>query len=168
MREDRLAGRLRNFVLVDTANMIGDGLTKAGIFPQLMQLNTWGGRVASGRRPVVDSRWSTAGGRRHVISLEEYGQYLIPIDHFTDCNDFWELTCEQEGIPSDKSQRLAILAMREDRLAGRLRNFVLVDTANMIGDGLTKAGIFPQSMQLNTWGGRVSMIVSAAANGLVS
>ena len=85
---------------------------------------------------------------QQLIHMQDQGLYCIPIDHYTDCKDLWELCCGLRGVPSDKSQRLAILSMREDRLSGRLRNFVLVDTHNMLADGLTKSGTFPA---LNEW-----------------
>ena len=42
MREDRLSGRIRHFIFVDTDNMLADGFTKAGVFPALMRFNTTG------------------------------------------------------------------------------------------------------------------------------
>ena len=94
--------------------------------------------------------------RRNMIqvmqTLQDKGQYLIPIDHWTDCRDFWELCCGIKGVPADKSQRLSVLMMREDRLTGKIRNFILVGTTNMVGDGLTKTGMFPEVMMLQTTG----------------
>ena len=85
-------------------------------------------------------------------TVQDKGLYLMPIDHWTDCKDFWELCCGVKGVPADKSQRLSVLMMREDRLTGKIRNMILVDTANMVGDGLTKAGTFPELMRLQTSG----------------
>ena len=89
---------------------------------------------------------------QQLIDMQDRGAYIIPIDHYTDCKDFWELCCGIRGVPSDKSQRLAVLSMREDRLSGRIRNFVLVDTNNMLADGLTKPGTFPELMRFATCG----------------
>ena len=44
------------------------------------------------------------------------------------------------------------LALREDRLCGRIGCFVHLCTENMICDGLTKQGTFPQLMRLVTTG----------------
>ena len=89
---------------------------------------------------------------QHLIHLQDLGACICPIDHYTDCKEFGELCCGLRGVPSDKSQRLAVLSMREDRLSGRLRNFILVDTDNMLADGLTKPGTFPELMRYMTTG----------------
>lgn len=39
----------------------------------------------------------------------------IAHDHYIDCMDLWELSCGLRGVPQDKSQRLGIFAMREER-----------------------------------------------------
>ena len=49
------------------------------------------------------------------------GQYVVPVDAYTDCLDLLELTTGLKGVPQDRHQRLAILALREKRLAGRIR-----------------------------------------------
>ena len=64
------------------------------------------------------------------------------MDHLTDCYDFWQLVCEEKGIPSDKSSRVAILSMREEIISGRIRGFVHLPTELMLADGPTKIGIF--------------------------
>ena len=89
---------------------------------------------------------------QRLINLQTLGAFILPIDHVTDCKDFFELCCGMRGVPTDKSQRLAVLSMREDRLTGRIRNFILVDTDNMLADGLTKPGIFKRLMFMCTTG----------------
>eukprot|EP00959_Pyramimonas_sp_CCMP1952_P145828 3053215-Pyramimonas_sp.AAC.1 len=49
-----------------------------------------------------------------------------------------------KGIPVDKTQRLSILSLREDRLSGRVRRFYHWPTEVMVMDSLTKPGQFPQ------------------------
>ena len=65
---------------------------------------------------------------------------LCPVmhDHFIDCMDLWELACGLRGIPQDKSQRLGVLAIREERRTLRLRRFFHVRTHWMLVDMLTK------------------------------
>ena len=76
----------------------------------------------------------------------------IRSDHVTDCFDFWQLCCGEKGIPSDKSSRLAVLSMREERLSGRIRGFIHCPTDYMLVDGLTKVAIFPVLMRHLTTG----------------
>ena len=87
-----------------------------------------------------------------LMKINDQALYILPIDHYTDCEDFWELSVGQKGVPSDKSQRLAVLSVREDRLAGRVRIFAHVPTECMIMDGLTKIGTFPELMRLISTG----------------
>ena len=77
---------------------------------------------------------------------------ILPVDHVTDCMDLFELMCNSKGLSSDKSQRVAILALREDRMSGRLRWIAHFPTAAMIADGLTKSGVFLQLMRFVTSG----------------
>ena len=49
-----------------------------------------------------------------------------------------ELTTGLKGVPQDRHQRLAILALREKRLAGRIRLSHWVETIYMIANALTK------------------------------
>eukprot|EP00959_Pyramimonas_sp_CCMP1952_P252447 5274503-Pyramimonas_sp.AAC.1 len=50
------------------------------------------------------------------------------------------------GIPVDKTQRLSILSLREDRLSGRARRMYHWPTVLMVMDALTKVGVFPHMM----------------------
>ena len=81
-----------------------------------------------------------------LINIAEQGLFIVPIDNYMDCRDAFELMCGSRGIPSDKSQRLSTLSLREDRLTGRLRYTILTDTVNMLADGLTKPGLFESLM----------------------
>ena len=85
---------------------------------------------------------------RSFMRLEAEGKYVLPIDHYTDCHDLWELVCGIKGVPSDKTQRLSILFLRESRLTGRIRRFIFVPTEFMIADALTKLGIFKEMLRL--------------------
>ena len=83
-----------------------------------------------------------------LMDINDRAAFLIPIDHCTDCFDLFQLVCGLKGIPTDKTQRLAILSVREDRLCGRVRNFIHLPTNAMVMDGLTKTGTFPELMRL--------------------
>ena len=87
-----------------------------------------------------------------LLSLQERGMSILPVDHVTDCMDLFELMCNSKGLSSDKSQRVAILALREDRMSGRLRWIMHFPAAAMIADGLTKSGVFLQLMRFVTSG----------------
>ncbi len=55
-----------------------------------------------------------------------------------DCVDLWELSCGLRGVPQDKSQRLGILAIREERRSFRLRRLYHIVTHFMLADPMTK------------------------------
>jgi len=75
----------------------------------------------------------------HTIQIWERGLYVIPIDHLTDCADFFELACGERTMPQDKAQKLYITSFREMRLVGKIRRFLLIPTESMVADALTKA-----------------------------
>ena len=87
-----------------------------------------------------------------LLGLQHANKSIIPIDHATDCMDLFELMCNSKGLASDKSQRVAVLALREDRMSGRLRWILHIPTVAMLADGLTKSGLFPQLMRYVTTG----------------
>ena len=87
-----------------------------------------------------------------LISISDTGKYIVPIDHYTDCYDLFQLCCGMKGIPTDKTQRLSILSIREDRLCGRIRNFIHIPTNAMVVDGLTKPGTFSELLKLVSTG----------------
>ena len=87
-----------------------------------------------------------------MMKIFESNALDLRVDHVTDCFDFWQLCCGEKGIPSDKSSRLAILSMREERLSGRIRGFIHCPTELMLVDALTKVGIFSQIMRHVTTG----------------
>ena len=66
--------------------------------------------------------------------------------------DLYELVCGMKGVPSDESQRLGIMCLREDRITGRIRYVAHMPTANMLADGLTKPGIFENLLHFCTTG----------------
>ena len=89
---------------------------------------------------------------QHLLKLHTDNCWVIPVDQITDCMDLFELVTNLRGLSSDKSQRLAIMALREDRMAGRTRYFQHWPTRCMVADGLTKSGIFMQLLGLITTG----------------
>ena len=62
--------------------------------------------------------------------------------------DLWELSCGCRGIPQDKSQRLGVLAIREERRTTRLRRFFHVTTKYMLADQLTKAAADSRTLSM--------------------
>ena len=76
-----------------------------------------------------------------VIAIQEAGAWVIPIDHFTDCNDLFQLVVGERGTPQDRFHRLYILSLREDRIKGAVRHFGWIPTTAMISDALTKGGL---------------------------
>ena len=89
---------------------------------------------------------------KYLIELQDGGHYIIPCDHITDCMDLFELCCGLKGIPSDKTQRLSILSIRENRLTNRIRRFIHCPTHCMLADALTKPMISHTLMHFITTG----------------
>ena len=105
--------------------------------------------------PVSTLRKEFTGRRllpSHIAELQRRNLLLLPVDHITDCMDLFELCCGGKGLTADKSQRVIILSLREDRLTGRIRTFIHVPTQAMLADGLTKAGVFFQLLRFATTG----------------
>ena len=67
------------------------------------------------------------------------GRLPVPVDAWIDCMDLCELCCGIRGTPQDKSQRLGVLSLREERRTLRLRRLYHVRTTWMLADMLTKA-----------------------------
>eukprot|EP00959_Pyramimonas_sp_CCMP1952_P113484 2371955-Pyramimonas_sp.AAC.1 len=76
--------------------------------------------------------------------MSNSGQYVVPIGRLTDCKDMFELVTGLKGVPQDRQQRLAIMALREERVTGRVRYTIHIPTDVMLSDALTKPGVFPQ------------------------
>jgi len=87
-----------------------------------------------------------------ITDIWAAGAYVIPVDHMTDCGDFFELITGDKALPQDKSHRLYVAAFRELRITGRVRRILLVDTKDMLADCLTKSMVSPQMMCLMTTG----------------
>ena len=87
-----------------------------------------------------------------LLQLQELAEFSIPCDLVTDCNDAYNLIIGAKGVPADKTQRIGILSLREDRLKRRLRRVCHFPTDIMLADGLTKPGIFPQLNRFLTSG----------------
>ena len=75
---------------------------------------------------------------RLLAEITDTGALPYPCDHYIECMDLWELSCGMRGIPQDKSQRLGILSMREERRSERLRRLLHVRTKWRVCDYLTK------------------------------
>jgi hypothetical protein len=92
------------------------------------------------------------GGRERPTSLAqltdaaENGKWVLPVDHCTDCFDVYDLITGTKGTPQDKSQRLYVMRLREDRLIGKVRYWIFTPTKAMLADALTKKMV---SEQLN-------------------
>ena len=84
---------------------------------------------------------------RTLSLAQEHDWFIRPCDSYTDCMDLFELVTGVRGCPNDKSQRIGVLFLREDRITGRLRHFVHAPTQAMLCDGLTKPGTFVQLLK---------------------
>lgn len=71
---------------------------------------------------------------QRLAALQEKGVPFLPVDAYTDCRDFFELSTGKKSMPQDKSQRIYIMAHREARLCGRLRWLILIPTQCMTSD----------------------------------
>ena len=87
-----------------------------------------------------------------LIETQDNVSFCVPIDHWTDCRDFFELSVGLKGVPQDRHQRLYVLAIREDRLRGFIRRFFWCPTSAMVADGLTKSMISEILYDLITYG----------------
>ena len=72
-----------------------------------------------------------------LMEADLAGLYTVPVDSWTDCLDLLELTTGLKGVPQDRHQRLAILALREKRVAGIIRLSYWMQTDWMIANALT-------------------------------
>eukprot|EP00959_Pyramimonas_sp_CCMP1952_P226463 4734987-Pyramimonas_sp.AAC.1 len=75
-----------------------------------------------------------------MLELSQKDIDVIAHDSMTDYRDLFELITGGRGIPSDKSQRVAIMTFREDRLHHRILSTLHVPTRVMLADGLIKEG----------------------------
>ena len=96
--------------------------------------------------------WLGASSQGELIwaSLTRFS--LLPIDHAMDCVDVFELATGAKGLAADKTQRLVVMSIREDRLSRRLRTLMHLPTAVMLADGLMKCGVFRQLLHYATTG----------------
>eukprot|EP00959_Pyramimonas_sp_CCMP1952_P066155 1381235-Pyramimonas_sp.AAC.1 len=93
-------------------------------------------------RPQLDG--GPEGALKMLMQNQDEAKTILSVDIVTDCIDLYQLVTGMKGIPLDQAQRLSILSLREDRLAGRLRRFYHWPTEVLIMDALTKQGLFPQ------------------------
>ena len=89
---------------------------------------------------------------KQLIEIQDTAAFAIPIDHWSDCRDFLELSVGLKGVPQDRHQRLYVLSVREDRLRGYIRRFFWCPTTSMVADGLTKDMISEILYDLCTFG----------------
>ena len=74
-----------------------------------------------------------------LLTIQDDGLCPVMYDHMVDCMDLLcDLACGRKGVPQDKSQRLAVLAIREGRRMQRIRRFMHITTKYMLADILTK------------------------------
>jgi len=93
-----------------------------------------------------------------MLELSQKDITVIAHDSMTDCMDLFELITGGRGVPSDKSQRVAIMALREDRVHHRIRSVLHVPTRTMLADGLTKEGWYDQLLVYCTTG-KIKMVL---------
>jgi hypothetical protein len=86
------------------------------------------------------------------LHMQDINLTIVRVDHVTDCMDLFELVTGERGLSNDKSQRIVISSLREDRMRGNIRTVQHFPTAIMLADGLTKEGIFPQLLRYCTSG----------------
>ena len=89
---------------------------------------------------------------QQLLAIQENGSDTFPVDCYTDCRDFWELSTGTKSMPQDKSQRIYTMAHREARASGRIRYIGLIPTEWMTADALTKVMISSSLMELLTTG----------------
>ena len=87
-----------------------------------------------------------------LAALQEKGVPFLPVDVYTDCRDFYELTTGVKAMPQDKGQRIYIMAHREARLCGRIRWVIMIPTQCMTSDALTKVMVSTSLNELLTTG----------------
>ena len=73
-----------------------------------------------------------------LLQIQDTAKCPIIVDAYIDCMDLWALSCGLRGIPQDKSQRLGVLAIREERRTLRLCRLHHIRTRYMLADMLTK------------------------------
>eukprot|EP00959_Pyramimonas_sp_CCMP1952_P442041 9253767-Pyramimonas_sp.AAC.1 len=79
-----------------------------------------------------------------MLGLVQKDIAFTPRDAVTYCMDFFELITGGRGTPPDKSQRVAIVALREDRVQHRIRSLLHVPARISLAHGVTKEGWFGQ------------------------
>ena len=102
--------------------------------------------------PFALTGYDRAASLQELLDYQQRSMQICPVDAYTDCMDLFELCTGTKGLSNDKSQRLAVLSLREDRLVGRTRWMIHTPTKAMVADGLTKEGLFQQLLFLVTTG----------------
>ena len=179
LREDRLRQFPRDNRLKlseDQAELLGGGKpTFSGLSYGTSQAETLaaiGGLEAGSLVAVRLAEVHHVVGKPMVPNLlmaQEFGIKGLPLDSYTDCRDFYELSSGSKSVPQDKSQGLNAMAYREARIRGRLSlDYLdsnddggwpdkvygfpstddLIPTESMTADGLTKSMVSPPLMTL--------------------
>ena len=89
--------------------------------------------------PEIVTRLGKRSKPLALLEVQEEALCPLPVDAYVDCMDLWDLACGVKGMPQDKSQRLGVLAIREERRSLRLRRLYHLRTRYMLADMLTKA-----------------------------
>eukprot|EP00959_Pyramimonas_sp_CCMP1952_P438626 9182923-Pyramimonas_sp.AAC.1 len=87
-----------------------------------------------------------------MLELSQKDVTVMPHDAAAARVELFELITGGRGVPSDKSQTVAIMAFREDGVHHRIRSLLHVPTRVMLADGLTKEGWFDQLLLYCTTG----------------
>eukprot|EP00959_Pyramimonas_sp_CCMP1952_P449393 9409732-Pyramimonas_sp.AAC.1 len=102
--------------------------------------------------PGIQLPRTTPSSMKDLTNIQDNAELMIPIDHWTDCRDFFELNFGLKGVPQDRHQRLYVLSVREDRLRGYIRRLFWRPTTAMVADGLTKSMLSEILYDLITYG----------------
>ena len=87
-----------------------------------------------------------------AIHCYENSGFIIPSDHMTDCHDMYDLISGNKPLPQDRTQRMYVMSLREERVSGRLRYLYKTPTESMLADAITKSGFKPQMMDFLSTG----------------
>jgi hypothetical protein len=95
---------------------------------------------------MVALRYTEVLSYRHftlpaMIAVQETNAFVFPIDQLTDCQDLFENAAGEKTLPQDKTHRLYILSLREERLTHGMRYWIKIPTEWMLCDAMTKSMI---------------------------
>ena len=73
-----------------------------------------------------------------MLHLTAANLSFLPLDIYTDAMNVFELITGGKGVPSERAQRIGVLALREDRATGRVRHTIHIPTKFTLTDPFTK------------------------------